>query len=56
MPLLIEVKGMRLLREQRVKGDPAGASAEEAPEAARGKRMPGTEINRVFNVETLFAE
>jgi len=53
MPLLIEAQGMRLLREQRVKGDPAGAkSAEEAPEAARGKRMPGTEINRVFNVRT----
>jgi hypothetical protein len=29
--------------------------AEEAPEAAMDKRTPGTEINWVFNVNTIFS-
>ncbi|MED1203705.1 hypothetical protein [Heyndrickxia acidicola] len=36
---LIEVKGTRLLRDQRVYGDPAGACDEEAPQPPRGKRV-----------------
>ncbi|MCA1322134.1 hypothetical protein LC085_19810 [Bacillus tianshenii] len=31
-------------------------STEEAPEAARGKRTPGTEINRVFREDVIFIE
>jgi hypothetical protein len=47
--LLIEVKGMRLLRDQRVREDPAGACDEEASRTPRGKRMPAAEINQQDN-------
>ncbi|MED1203965.1 hypothetical protein [Heyndrickxia acidicola] len=39
IPKLIEVEGTRLLREQRVCEDPAGASDEEASQPPRGKRV-----------------
>jgi hypothetical protein len=43
--MLIGAEGTRLLRDIEVTGDPTGASAEEAPGAPRGKRVPGAEIN-----------
>ncbi|MGG4265525.1 hypothetical protein ABEW06_09730, partial [Peribacillus simplex] len=42
---LIGTEGARLLREKRVKGRPRRLKAEEAPLTARGKRVPGVEIN-----------
>ncbi|MED1204350.1 hypothetical protein [Heyndrickxia acidicola] len=43
---MIEVKSTRLLRDQRVREDPAGACDEEASQPPRGKRVPATEINQ----------
>ncbi|MFK4392010.1 hypothetical protein ABH916_003938 [Peribacillus frigoritolerans] len=40
---LIGTEGTRLLREKRGMGDPAGAPRRLLP--ARGKRVPGVEIN-----------
>ncbi|MFJ5751406.1 hypothetical protein ACQKOM_15665 [Peribacillus frigoritolerans] len=40
---MIGTKGARLLREKRGMGDPAGAPRRLPP--ARGKRVPGVEIN-----------
>jgi hypothetical protein len=37
---------MRLLRDQRVREDTAGACDEEASRTPRGKRMPAAEINQ----------
>jgi hypothetical protein len=46
LQLLIGEEDARLLRDEEVTGDPAGAlSAEEAPGPPRGKRAAGTEIN-----------
>ncbi|MDP9738454.1 UNVERIFIED_ORG: hypothetical protein QFZ59_000284 [Bacillus sp. B2I3] len=42
---LIGTEGTRLLREYASKGDPQAQSAEEAHRTARGKRVPGEEIN-----------
>ncbi|MED1204518.1 hypothetical protein [Heyndrickxia acidicola] len=36
----------RLLQDQRVSGDPAGACYDEAPQPPRGKRVPAAEINQ----------
>ncbi|MED1203303.1 hypothetical protein [Heyndrickxia acidicola] len=41
----IGAEGTRLLRDQRVCGDPAGACDEEAPQPPRGKRVPAAQIN-----------
>ncbi|MBM7621830.1 hypothetical protein JOC95_003738 [Bacillus tianshenii] len=46
-PLLIEVQGVRLLREIAV--DLRPRKAEEAQAPPRGKRTPGTEITRESN-------
>ncbi|MED1201880.1 hypothetical protein, partial [Heyndrickxia acidicola] len=43
--LLIGAEGTRLLRDQRVGEDPAGACDEEASRTPRGKRVPAAEIN-----------
>jgi hypothetical protein len=43
--VLIEAEGARLLRDQRVREDPAGACDEEASRTSRGKRVPAAEIN-----------
>jgi len=51
------VQGVRLLREQRVKGDPAGALApRRLPRPSLDKRTPGTEINRVLKEDTSFLD
>ncbi|MED1203752.1 hypothetical protein P4T90_11805, partial [Heyndrickxia acidicola] len=42
---MIEAEGARLLRDQRVREDPAGACDEEASRTPRGKRVPAAEIN-----------
>ncbi|WP_157090742.1 hypothetical protein [Heyndrickxia acidicola] len=42
---LIAAKDTRLLRDQRVREDPAGACDEEASRTPRGKRVPAAEIN-----------
>ncbi|MED1204272.1 hypothetical protein [Heyndrickxia acidicola] len=42
---MIAAKGTRLLRDQRVREDPAGACDEEASLPPRGKRVPAAEIN-----------
>ncbi|MED1204367.1 hypothetical protein [Heyndrickxia acidicola] len=42
---LIAAEGTRLLRDQRVREDPAGACDEEASRTPRGKRVPAAEIN-----------
>jgi len=47
-PLLIGVQGVRLLREIAVDLRPR-RHAEEAQAPPRGKRTPGTEINRESN-------
>jgi hypothetical protein len=44
--MLIGAEGARLLREKRVKGDPAGAKRRGGSRTARGKRAPAAEINR----------
>ncbi len=44
--LLIGVEGTRLLREKRVKGRPRRRSRRGGSRTARGKRVPGAEINR----------
>ncbi|MED3788560.1 hypothetical protein P4576_15225 [Peribacillus frigoritolerans] len=45
-PKLIGEKGARLLREKRVQGRPRRRKgAEEASRTARGKRVPGAEID-----------
>jgi hypothetical protein len=44
--MLIGAEGARLLREKQVLGDPAGASAEEAPGPPAESEVPGAEINR----------
>ncbi|MFE7064899.1 hypothetical protein ACFVAD_22465 [Sutcliffiella sp. NPDC057660] len=49
-PLLIVVQGMRLLENASI-----FCMRCIAPEAAMDKRMPGTEINRVFKGYTLFS-
>ncbi|MGE8021837.1 hypothetical protein ACQKOM_23530 [Peribacillus frigoritolerans] len=41
---MIGTEGTRLLREKRGMGDPAGAPRRLPP--ARGKRVPGVEINK----------
>jgi hypothetical protein len=45
-PMVIGAEGARLLREKRVKGDPAEAKRRGGSRTARGKRAPGAEINR----------
>ncbi|MDP4171048.1 MAG: hypothetical protein Q8906_10610 [Bacillota bacterium] len=46
---MIGAEGTRLLRDQEVTGDPAGAKgAEEASGPPRGKRVTGAEINRTI--------
>ena len=42
---LIGAEGTRLLREKQVMGDPAGASAEEAPRLPAESEVPGAQIN-----------
>ena len=42
---LIGTEGTRLLREMRGMGDPAGARRRGGSLTARGKRVPGVEIN-----------
>ncbi len=43
---LVGTEGTRLQRENVSRGDPTGAkSAEEASRTARGKRVPGVEID-----------
>ncbi|MDP4169410.1 MAG: hypothetical protein Q8906_02295 [Bacillota bacterium] len=46
---MIGAEGTRLLRDQEVTEDPAGAKgAEEASGPPRGKRVTGAEINRTI--------
>ncbi|MDP4169526.1 MAG: hypothetical protein Q8906_02875 [Bacillota bacterium] len=46
---MIGAEGTRLLRDQEVTEDPAGAiGAEEASGPPRGKRVTGAEINRTI--------
>ncbi|KYD07048.1 hypothetical protein B4102_1993 [Heyndrickxia sporothermodurans] len=44
--MLIGAEGTRLLRDKRYTGDPAGAKRRGGSRTARGKRVPGAEINR----------
>jgi hypothetical protein len=46
---LIGAPGTRLLREKRVWEDPAGAHATRSSPTARGKRVPGVEINGPYS-------
>ncbi|WP_245640343.1 hypothetical protein [Neobacillus massiliamazoniensis] len=47
--MLIGAEGARLLRDKRIKGDPAGACAEEAPEPpAESERLEWKSTNK-FN-------
>ena len=49
--LLIGAEGTLTPAGVRGRGDPAGAkSAEEAPLHARGKQVPGAEINSQINI------
>ncbi|MDP4169818.1 MAG: hypothetical protein Q8906_04350 [Bacillota bacterium] len=46
---MIGAEGTRLLRDEEVTEDPAGAKgAEEASGPPRGKRVTGAEINRII--------
>lgn len=49
---LIVVEGARILRESELMETPQVQSTEEAPETARGKRVPATEINPGYLVNT----
>ena len=42
---LIGTEGTRLLRESVAKGDPTGAKCRGGSRTARGKRVPGVEVN-----------
>ncbi|WP_260358365.1 hypothetical protein [Peribacillus frigoritolerans] len=42
---MIGTEGTRLLREKRVRGDSTGARRRGGSRTARGKRVPGEEIN-----------
>ncbi len=48
---MIGAEGTDSCGMQRQIGDPAGATAEEAPLTPRGKRVPGAEINRKVTLE-----
>ena len=58
-PKLIEAKGARLLREKRVKGDPAGACEEKAPrtvpwkENASSGNQPAGRTERYLNMSEI---